>query len=385
MNVRLGIVTGEYLHPGQTFINRHIQELFGGNSVVICERRRQPDTQGKQVLCLHDHRPRLLDALPRAIESWAHLRKTASTRPPTGAARRALAEFLHRQGVQALLVEQGQFAPLILFMAQETGLPLFVYFRGYDATGYLGGRAQARRVKAMRGVLAQAAGIFAVSGFLLDQLATHGLTHPRAQIVPSGVDLTRFRPGTKETGLVLSVGRFIDKKAPMTTLRAFAQAAHDLPDARLVMIGDGPHLDACRAELVPLGLSDRVSLPGALSHADVRAHLARADIYTQHSVTAPNGDAEGAPSAIQEAMACGCAIVSTRHAGIPGLVCEGRNGMLVAEHDLHGHASHLRTLLTDPTLARDFGADAARTAQAEFDVRALYDKVEATIRAVVQA
>lgn len=384
MNVRLGIVTGEYLHPGQTFINRHIRELFGGNSVVICEQRRQPDTQGKQVLYLQDHRPRLLDALPRAIESWAHLRRTGSARPPTGAARRALADFLRLQGVQALLVEQGQFAPLILPTAREAGLPLFVYFRGYDATGYLGGRAKSRRVASMQAVLEQASGVFAVSGFLLDRLAAHGLAYPGAQIVPSGVDLTQFQPGSKDAGLVLSVGRFVDKKAPMTTLRAFAQAAQDMPQARLVMIGDGPHLEACRAELARLRVSDRVSLPGALPHADVRAYLAQADIYTQHSVTARNGDAEGAPSAIQEAMACGCAIVSTRHAGIPGLVHEGRNGLLVDEHDLHGHAGHLRALLTDPGRARAFGEDAAKIAQAEFDVRALYAKVEATISAVVQ-
>jgi glycosyltransferase involved in cell wall biosynthesis len=109
--------------------------------------------------------------------------------------------------------------------------------------------------------------------------------------------------------------------------------------------------------------------------------MARAAVFIQHSVTAADGNTEGLPTSIQEAMACGAVVVSTRHAGIPEAVTSGVNGMLVDEHDGPGFAAALRAVLADPALAARLAAAARETALEKFDIDKLHAKLEAMILA----
>ena len=142
-------------------------------------------------------------------------------------------------------------------------------------------------------------------------------------------------------------------------------------------------LAECKAYAETRGHADRVIFHGEANHDLVRTSLSRAQIFVQHSVTAPNGDAEGLPTAIQEAMASGCVIVSTRHAGIPEAVVEGENGFLVAEHDQAGYEAALERCLTG---AADLAAMSARSrdlALERFDKATLLKKTEDLIRSLV--
>ena len=103
------------------------------------------------------------------------------------------------------------------------------------------------------------------------------------------------------------------------------------------------------------------------------------EIFLQHSVTAKNGNTEGLPTAIQEALACGCITLSTIHAGIPEAVEDGVNGLLVPEWDEDGFAARIAQLLDMED--RSAMTRAARdTAVARFDNAVLLEKVERIIR-----
>jgi glycosyltransferase involved in cell wall biosynthesis len=225
------------------------------------------------------------------------------------------------------------------------------------------------------------AGIVAVSQFLLDNLAAHGITHPNTAVIPTGVDVSLFAPAAKDPHLVLAVGRIVAKKAPLITLDAFAEAARDFPDHRLEIIGDGEMRPEAEAHARVLGLGGRVIFHGLREHAFVRERLARAAVFLQHSVTAEDGNTEGLPTSIQEAMACGAAVVSTRHAGIPEAIEEGETGLMVDEHDLAGFTAALRTLLADPALTARLGAAARAIALQRFDIDKLHARLEAMILA----
>jgi glycosyltransferase involved in cell wall biosynthesis len=82
----------------------------------------------------------------------------------------------------------------------------------------------------------------------------------------------------------------------------------------------------------------------------------RASVFVQHSVTASNGDTEGFPIVIVEAMASALPVVSTRHSGIPEGVEDGVTGFLVAEGDVEGMGARLARLLADPSRAAEMGA-----------------------------
>jgi glycosyltransferase involved in cell wall biosynthesis len=220
-----------------------------------------------------------------------------------------------------------------------------------------------------------------VSHFLLDNLAAHGVTHTNTAVIPTGVDVSLFTPADKDPNLALAVGRIVAKKAPLITIDAFAEAARDLPAHRLEIIGDGEMRPAAEAHARALGLGDRVVFHGLKDHAFVRDRLARAAIFLQHSVTAEDGNTEGMPTSIQEAMACGCAVISTRHAGIPEAVDEETSGLLVDEHDATGFAAALRALLADPALTARLGARAREKAVERFDIVKLHARLEAMILA----
>jgi glycosyltransferase involved in cell wall biosynthesis len=115
---------------------------------------------------------------------------------------------------------------------------------------------------------------------------------------------------------------------------------------------------------------------GWQSHGQLRELLAAADIFALHAVTGQDGETEGMPSVIQEAMASAAAILSSRHAGIPDVVEHGRSGYLVAEHDLAGTVQALDALLADPAHTRRMGEHARAVAEAGLDFRTLYQQVE---------
>ncbi|MGP6085991.1 glycosyltransferase [Antarctobacter jejuensis] len=376
--MKTAIATSDYFVMGETFINRHIQHLFGGETCVICGRHNGQDPLGKPLFI---RRAPLtpMDKLraPFAAASGALLYGTS--RLPFGDNRARLAGFLRDQGVKVILAEFGTQALVVAKLGNDLGIPVFTYWRGTDASAALSSN---QRIRSYRLMMPRLAGMFSVSQFLLDNLAKHGISHPNAHVVPSGVDVRRFTPGKKRRGSFLAVGRMVEKKAPHITLRAFAKAAKGR-DAHLTFIGDGPLLDDCKAKARLLKIEDQVTFTGALPHDQVREHLLTTEVFLQHSVTAKNGNTEGLPTAIQEALACGCITLSTRHAGIPEAVEHGVNGLLVDEWDEEGFAAGITRLLDMPD--RSALSDAARaTAEAKFDNDIGLARVEQVIRETVQ-
>ncbi len=380
-SVKLCISTGRYFRGGETFVNRHIEHLFGGNTVVVCGRQTGQNTLNKPVFSRAQAHLNPLDLVTAPLQLLQnHHRYSAPFVPFKGATAR-LERFLRDHEVDAILAEFGSQAVSIWPVARAMGLPVFSYFRGRDASLYL---QNAYRVEGYRRMMPELAGIFAVSDFLLRNLAEHGLRHANSHVVPSGTDTQAFKPGVKRAGQMLYVGRFVEKKAPRLTLESFLSVAAKHPHARLDFVGDGPLLATCRAlaETSPFG--DRVTFHGRQSPHQVQQHLAQTDIFVLHSVTGKDGETEGLPSAIQEAMAAGAAILSTRHAGIPELVEQDVTGALVDELDGSALVAAMDRMLGTPEATRQMGQTARTTAEERIDFRGLYRHVEAVISRSVE-
>lgn len=373
--MKTAIVTSDYFVPGETFINRHIEHLFGGDTVVICGRHNGQDPLGKPLFARRaplSLRDRVQAPLAAAHGALLH----GTSRLPFGDNRARLIGFLHTHKVETILAEFGTQALVVAALGNTLGIPVFTYWRGTDASKMLRLRA---RVRAYRLMMPRLAGTISVSRFLLDNLAAHGIAHPNAHVIPSGVDIRRFTPGEKRPGSFLAVGRMVEKKAPQITLRAFAQAARGR-DAHLTFVGDGPLLETCQALAADLGVAGQVSFTGALPHDAVRAHLQTTETFLQHSVTARDGNTEGLPTAIQEALACGCLTISTRHAGIPEAVEDGVNGLLVDEWDERGFADRI-ALVLDMADRSAMSRAARATAEAKFDNAKGLARLEDVLRA----
>jgi colanic acid/amylovoran biosynthesis glycosyltransferase len=336
----------------ETFIMEHARRLAPDRTVLICYDPQGADLLGFPVLAI----PR-----PFRTESGNFL---ASLRKTPSAIRRALnwylsrseqkklRAFLQAHGVTGVLAEYGPMGLLMQSICAAEDIPLFVYFRGFDASAHLRNPRMRARYKRM---LPKLAGVFAVSADFRDRLISIGCPPALVHVNPSGADPDRFLPTSREPDRILAVGRLVEKKAPHLTIQAFARVLKQYPDARLDIVGSGPLEPVCRDLVHALGLEHAVTLSGALDHAGVAALMSRAAIFVQHSVTARNGDTEGLPTAIVEAMSAEIPVVSTRHSGIPEAVLEGVTGLLVDEHDVEGMATAMITLLDDPARAAEMG------------------------------
>jgi glycosyltransferase involved in cell wall biosynthesis len=218
-----------------------------------------------------------------------------------------------------------------------------------------------------------------------------GAPADRLLVSPSGADERLFHgadPAAAPPSFV-AVGRFVAKKGPLHTIRAFARMMGELPDplrrqARLVMVGEGPLLGEAQRLVDALGLADAVTLAGAASHQDVAQLLRQARAFLQHSLVAPDGDSEGSPVALMEAQLSGLPVVATLHGGIPEVVVEGVTGFLVEEGDIEGMARAIGPLAMDAALAGRLGAAARRRATSLFTVRHHLEQVAGLLERVAK-
>ncbi|MCX6047999.1 MAG: glycosyltransferase [Chloroflexi bacterium] len=199
--------------------------------------------------------------------------------------------------------------------------------------------------------------------------------HSKLRVIHNGVNLRAFQPmsGTDQPApmpLILSASRLVEKKGFPDLLHAcqhLKQAGHQF---RCVIYGDGPLRQELNELVNQLGLSDLVTLPGACTQQELRRVLPQATLFALTPFVTEDGDRDGVPTVLVEAMACGVPVISTSVAGITELVTHNENGLLAEPHDVTAIAAALATLLEDEPKRRQLSAVARRTVAEQFDLRA---------------
>ena len=182
-------------------------------------------------------------------------------------------------------------------------------------------------------------------------------------------------PGPDHAARLLCVARLDTTKGHATLLDAVDRLVRDGRDVELTLIGEGEERSAIEARVAELGLGTRVRLLGARPHEQVFDAMEAADVVLSASVEAADGDAEGIPVTLMEAMAIGVPVVATRTAGVPELVTDGECGVLVDQHDATGMAAAIAGLLDDPDRARRLADGAARRVAESFDRDQVVDQL----------
>ena len=290
------------------------------------------------------------------------------------------APFAGRGAYDAVLCHFGPNGSRIARL-REAGLvrgKIATVFHGYDMSRYLitsGPRSYERLFS--KGDL-----FLPVSDFWRRRLISLGCPPERIAVHHMGIALSKFplwpRRVAHEDATVrlLTVARLVEKKGVEYAIRAVA-AMRAATDRRIEyrVIGDGP-LRAQLQELVrELDAGDAVHLVGESNQAGVRAAMRRSDIFVAPSVVAEDGDMEGVPVSIMEAMACGLPVVSTLHSGIPELVHDRVTGYLVPERDVASLGRALVRLVDAPRLRRKLGMAGRGVVERSYDLDALNDRL----------
>lgn len=194
-----------------------------------------------------------------------------------------------------------------------------------------------------------------------------------------GVDTTEFYPRqTRPGGLaptILSVGRLHEEKGVFVLLDAFVRVQKQIPDARLIYVGDGPARESLRSRINAMDLVHAVTLAGAVKHRDVPALLHQSDVFCAPSITTRKWAEQVGASALQ-AMGAGLPVVSTLSGSIPEYIPDGVAGLLVRENDPTALAIALSELLGNPARAQEMGRRGRVHVCAYYDARSNVERDE---------
>jgi colanic acid/amylovoran biosynthesis glycosyltransferase len=273
-----------------------------------------------------------------------------------------------------------QFGPLGVLAMRLRGIGilsgrLVTAFRGYDATAHLRAHPWSYRQ------LFRAGDLFCpVSASLKTRIVAAGCPEEKVVVLGSGIDVGRFawaprQPVSGGPMRLVTVARLVEKKGVADALEAVGRLVQRGTNVTYTIAGDGPLRPRLERRIEELGLSARVRLLGWVDGERIPGLLAEAHVVVAPSITAPDGDQEGIPNVLKEAMASGMPVVSTRHSGIPELVDDGVSGFLVAEGDVPALTDRLAYLADHVEIWPAMGRAGRTKVEEQFDIERLNDRL----------
>jgi glycosyltransferase involved in cell wall biosynthesis len=295
-----------------------------------------------------------------------------------------LLKYLIENKIESVLAEYGPTGTSLMNVCGHAGIPFIVHFHGFDA--YHIDTLTSYKVLYQE-MFEKSTAIVVVSRDMKVQLEELGADSAKIYYNPYGVDIHKFteRSLVTKKPIYLSVGRFVNKKAPQLVIISFSKVLQSIPDAKLIMVGDGgigssgELFIGCKQLVTALGLSKSIEFRGAMEHDALSNEMRNAFAFVQHSVRPENGDSEGTPNSILEASATGLPIISTRHAGIKDIVVEGETGYLVDEYDVDGMANKMVELWNNRELAIKFGEAGRKRVMSDFTMEKSIYKLSSII------
>ena len=262
---------------------------------------------------------------------------------------------------------------------QNSKLPFLVNFRGYELS-----LPWVQMI--LPKIFPRIARIITKSEFQRNLLISQGYDKTKIVTMYGGINLKNIpfirRKINEEDIRIISAARFVEKKGFETTLNFFYEVRKKYCSAKLTLIGNGKEKEQIKALIQKLNLTHSVKVLDFMEHHSFIKELYDHHIFVLPSKTAKNGNREGIPNVIKEAMASGMPVISTYHAGIPELIEDGETGFLVDENDCNGIAKKFEWILKNNRKTFEICSNARMCVEKKFDsikntnkLELLYDKV----------
>lgn len=261
-----------------------------------------------------------------------------------------LVPWIKRKKIRCLHARFGTAGVELLPIARKAKIPLIVSFHGFDATKMV--KQSKRYRQKLKSLFRHARAVTVVSNHMKQRLIRLGCPEHKLTLIRSGINLQKFpylppaQWGEQEIRL-LSVGRLTEKKGMDILIKAFHKLHRKYPQARLTIVGDGEERSRLKSLVKKRQLQSCVAFTGALPHHKVREYMEKCHLFVIACRTAKDGNQEGIPNVLMEAMATGRPVVSTYHAGIPELIEHEKSGFLVPEGSVTKLANMLDYVLKE--------------------------------------
>lgn len=279
-------------------------------------------------------------------------------------------EQLTAQNFTAVHAHGAYAGILFSFTTQEYNLPLIVSFMGRDISA--SARDPLYRVE-LQLLFRRASQIIALSTYMYNQLIDLGCPVEKTKRIRRGIDLKIFNnsshPAANPDSIcVLFAGRFTPKKGLHTLIEAVSRCRQRDFHVKLQLIGSGEMLATLQHYVQLYKLEDYVDWLGWQSQPRLAQYMRSAHIFCHPSETAPDGDMEGIPNVIKEAMAMQLPVISTSHAGIPELVIHEQTGLLVIPADAEALSVAIGHLIEAPEKRFELGEAAREFVIQHYDI-----------------
>ncbi|MHA2018326.1 MAG: glycosyltransferase [Promethearchaeota archaeon] len=364
----IAIYCNTFLTISMTFIYRQIKGVENSFNPVVLTRRKQnagefPHNQ------VFDKEMNFIDRIYSGIYRAIFQKYTKFS----WSQYKFFKKVIEEHDVKMIHAHFGPSALNILPLCKRLNLPLLVTFHGYDMSSLLNDKTYFSNLKELFNyeytyiisVSKKMAGILGKIGANRSRIYTHYIGVPMNDFKFIKRKLIKEKIADKEKIEFLQVSNFVEKKGHKYTILAFKEFVSKFPNSRLTLGGDGPLRANIEILCENLDMGRKVKFLGKISKPEVIEEMKRADLFLHHSVTAENGDKEGIPTVIMEAMAMGLPVISTYHSGIPELIDDGISGFLVEEKDVGGYVSAINKIIE---CDHEMGEEAFQTISSNFNL-----------------
>ncbi len=289
-----------------------------------------------------------------------------------------ITKLLNAEQARLLHIYFGHIAVHLLPLIRSWPHPSIVSFHGADVMVDMNKPAYRQATMDMLSTIRR---VLVRSESLRRAVINLGCDERKIEILRTGIPLDQFSfrersvPRNGEWRLVQAC-RLIEKKGLPVTLRAFAIFKKEHPNAVLEMAGEGPLLPSLKNLAAELNLADSVRFRGFLSQEELLEVFYKSHIFVHPSETGRDGNQEGVPNSMLEAMATGLPVFATKHGGIPEAIENGVSGVLVAERDIEGLAEKLLKAAKNPASLGDIALAGADRVTREFDQKKQVQRLE---------
>ena len=279
--------------------------------------------------------------------------------------------ILKRENAQLVHIFFGHIAVHLLPLIHSSSKPSVVSFHGADVLVDMEKPAYREATKQMLDAVTR---VFVRSASLKRAVIELGCDENKIDIVRTGIPLEEFPFRERqfpETGdwHFLQASRLVQKKGIATTLHAFTNFLQHYPRATLTIAGEGPMRAEIQQLTRKLKIDNRVTLPGFVTAEKLREIYYASHIFLHPSETGSDGNQEGIPNSMLEAMATGLPVFATEHGGIPEAIENGVSGILVPERDHEALSKALLESVQDRQLLARLARNGATVVAEKFDQR----------------